>query len=74
MKTNEKLIAKPNEYAIDAISAIEAQLKTAKGSNRKTKLNLRLDKWKKFLDVLTTIDEENSNVKAVEESVQETES
>ena len=74
MKTNEKLIAKPNEYAIDAISTIEAQLKTAKGSNRKTKLNLRLDKWKKFLDVLTTIDEENSNVKAVEESVQEAES
>jgi len=74
MKTNEKLIAKPNEYAIDAISAIEVQLKTAKGSNRKTKLNLRLDKWKKFLDVLTTIDEENSDVKEIEESVQETES
>jgi hypothetical protein len=50
--SRSKLLYKPEQYAKDAINAIEHQLKTVKSEKRRSRLVAKLNMWKKTLDVL----------------------
>lgn len=52
-----KLIVHPEQYIKDAIVTLEKQLEGTKTENRRKKIQLRIDSWKKELQII----EEKSN-------------
>lgn len=60
--SNKLLLNNPEEYARRAIDVLEWQVSTAKSSNKKARLNYRIQQWKKTLELLS---ESNGNKEEV---------
>jgi CII-binding regulator of phage lambda lysogenization HflD len=50
--SNLMLLVDPEKYAKTAIEVLESQLQNAKSKNKIQKLKLRIQKWKKTLEVI----------------------
>lgn len=49
---SSKLLVAPEDYATDAIRELKRQLETVKSPNKKRKIQARIVKWEKALNVL----------------------
>jgi hypothetical protein len=65
--SSKLLLNNPEEYARRAIDVLEWQVSTAKSTNKKARLNSKIQQWKKTLELLSDSNGNKEEVTAPQE-------